>query len=87
MLSDVLVVDVHETAGELPVVVDQPVTNPEDIHSTPRSATAWRLKVTILFRTCKHPRFARGQHAVLRDLPVNSTNTYIQTLPRPFEVT
>jgi hypothetical protein len=31
-------VDVDEAAGELTVVVDQPVTNPENIHATSCSA-------------------------------------------------
>ena len=32
MLADALVVDIDKAAGEVPVVLDQPVTNPEDVH-------------------------------------------------------
>ncbi len=35
MLADRLVVDVDEAAGELPVVLDQPVTDLENIHACP----------------------------------------------------
>ena len=35
MLADRLVMDVDEAAGELPVVLDQPVPDPENIHACP----------------------------------------------------
>src|ERR1022692_2024403 len=38
MLADPGVVDLDEAAGDPPVVVDQPVTNPEDIHAMPHPA-------------------------------------------------
>jgi hypothetical protein len=40
VLLDRLVVDVDETAGELPVVLDQPVTDLKDIHACPHTACA-----------------------------------------------
>jgi hypothetical protein len=35
VIGDALVVDVDEAAGEVPVILDQPVTDTENIHSTP----------------------------------------------------
>ena len=48
--------DVDEAAGELPVVLDQPVPNPEDIHATPRSCRMPLLRVTPPCNICKPPR-------------------------------
>ena len=74
VLADVLVVDVDETAGELTVVVDQPITNPENIHATSRSAALRRLKMmTCLCRIRKHPRSAHGRHVPLNRLIQRTT--------------
>jgi hypothetical protein len=35
MIGDVLVVDIDEAASEVAVVLDQPVTNSENIHAMP----------------------------------------------------
>ena len=88
MLTDALVVDVDETTGELPVVVDQPVTNPENIHYHTPPCRIPRLRVTILFCTLQacqvRPRSAPGSQPLSGE---QRETPYIETLQGPFKVT
>jgi hypothetical protein len=87
MLTDVLVVDVDETAGELPVVVDQPVTNPENIHVTPGAVRPQTFRWPSMRRP-QSSKAADGQHSLLDQvISGGQPNPYIQTLQGRISVT